>query len=96
VSSSLIELCSSCPAGTHRCQVYPSSSMTDAQWALLRPLLPLPGNTAGRGGRNEKHRRRMVLDAIFYVVRGGIAWAQLPSDFPPHARALGRPGATLG
>jgi transposase len=24
-----------------------------------------------------------VLDAIFYVVRGGIAWRQMPSDFPP-------------
>jgi transposase len=24
-----------------------------------------------------------VLDAIFYLVRGGIAWAALPHDFPP-------------
>src|SRR5206468_3361703 len=48
--------CLSCP--THRgaverpaCGFYPSSSMTDAQWALLEPLLPPPGNTGGRGGR---------------------------------------------
>ena len=26
----------------------------------------------------------MVLDAIFYLVRGGIAWRALPADFPPH------------
>jgi transposase len=58
--------------------------MTDRQWALLEPLLPPPGNTHGRGGRPEKHSRRLVLDAIFYLVRGGIAWAQLPAGFPPH------------
>jgi transposase len=58
--------------------------MTDAQWAILEPLLPPPGNTGGKGGRPEKHPRRLVLDAIFYLVRGGIAWAQLPHDFPPH------------
>ncbi|WP_226435606.1 IS5 family transposase [Rhodococcus yananensis] len=63
--------------------MYPSSSVTDAQWAILEPLLPPPGNVAGRGGRPEKHCRRMVLDAIFYVVRGGIAWRQLPVEFPP-------------
>jgi transposase len=82
-----IALCSSCPTSDnalgHRCTVYPSSSVTDAQWALLEPLLPPPGNTEGRGGRPEKYCRRMILDAIFYVVRGGIAWRQLPSEFPP-------------
>jgi len=78
--------CLSCPA--HRessgrvCRVYPSST-SDAQWALLEPLLPPPGNTAGKGGRREKHPRRPVLDAILYVVRGGIAWRALPADFPP-------------
>jgi transposase len=27
---------------------------------------------------------RLVQDAIFYLVRGGIAWRALPADFPPH------------
>jgi transposase len=81
--------CLSCPAHggspdkPPACPFYPSSSVTDAQWAVLEPLLPPPGNTAGNGGRPEKHSRRLVLDAIFYVVRGGIAWRQMPSDFPP-------------
>lgn len=66
------------------CPLYPTSSMTDAQWALIAPLLPPPGNTAGRGGRGEKWPRRLILDAIFYLVRGGIAWAALPRDFPPY------------
>lgn len=87
MSSSPIALCSSCPTpdqlGGHRCTVYPSSPVTDAQWALLEPLLPPFGNTEIRGGRPEKYCRRIVLDAIFYVVRDGIAWRQLPSEFPP-------------
>nr|WP_280784074.1 hypothetical protein [Rhodococcus opacus] len=33
----------------------------------------MPGNTAGRGGRPEKHCRRIVLDTILHLVRGGIA-----------------------
>jgi transposase len=35
------------------------------------------------GGRPETHPRRAIVDAIFYVVRTGCAWRQLPSDFPP-------------
>ncbi|HEU4542066.1 MAG TPA: transposase [Jiangellaceae bacterium] len=58
--------------------------MTDGQWALLAPLLPAAGSTGGRGGRPEKWDRRLVLDAIFYLARGGIAWRALPVDFPPH------------
>jgi transposase len=87
--------CLSCP--THAsagrkppgCGFYPSSSLTDAQWQLLEPLLPPPGNTGGRGGRPEKHHRRRVLDAIFYLVRGGIAWRALPAEFPPAMTVYG-------
>ena len=85
--SSPISPCPSCPphaAGGHGCAVY-SSSVTDAEWAILEPLLPAPGSTAGRGGRPEKHCRRVIVDAILYIVRGGIAWRQLPVEFPPAA-----------
>jgi len=93
VPSSPACTCLSCPVHDRvqntPCPVYPTSSITDAQWAVLAPLLPPPGNTAGRGGRPEKHPRRVVLDAIFYLVRGGIAWAALPRDFPPHQTVYG-------
>ena len=93
MSSSLVCPCLSCPSHDRGpsapCPTYPSSSITDAQWAILEPLLPPPGNTTGRGGRAEKHPRRLVLDAIFYLVRGGIAWAALPHEFPPHQTVYG-------
>ena len=94
MSLSLACVCVSCPVHDRastpvRCPGYRSSSITDAQWAVLEPLLPAPGNTRGRGGRREKHPRRLVLDAIFYLVRGGIAWAQLPREFPPHQTVYG-------
>lgn len=82
---SLICSCSSCPARgeSPKCPFYPSSSLTDTEWELLEPLLPPPGSAAGHGGRPEKWPRRLVCDAIFYLCRGGIAWVQLPHDFPP-------------
>ncbi|MET9031070.1 transposase [Nocardia sp. NPDC004168] len=51
--------------------------MSDLEWAILEPLLLRPGNTTGRGSRPEKWRHRLVLDTIFYLVPGGIAWARL-------------------
>ena len=57
---------------------YPSD-LTDAQWALLEPLLPPPS----KDGRRPKHRRRDLVDAILYVDRTGGAWRALPVDFPP-------------
>ncbi len=57
---------------------YPSD-LTDAQWALLEPLLPAPRI----GDRPEKHPRRSILGAILYVVRTGCSWRQVPHDFPP-------------
>jgi transposase len=60
---------------------YPSD-LTDEQWALVEPLLPR-ARVGPKGGRREKHPRRRIVDAIFYVVRTGCAWRQLPKDFAP-------------
>ena len=57
---------------------YPSD-LTDAEWAVLAPLVPAPM----AGGRPARHDRREVVDAILYVLRGGIAWRALPHDYPP-------------
>ena len=72
-----------------RARRYPSDT-TDAQWAVIDPLLPDPGCTLGRGGRWEKHCRRLVVDAIFYVTDNGIKWRALPADFPPWSTVFKR------
>src|SRR2546421_10259979 len=60
-----------------RSHKYPSD-VTDEQWALLEPLLPVYP-----GGRPRQTDVRDVLAAIFYVLRTGCQWRYLPKDFPP-------------
>ena len=55
------------------------TDMTDAEWAVIEPLLPPPS----RRRRSPKWTKRQLLDAIFYVLRGGIAWSLMPKDLPP-------------
>jgi putative transposase len=62
--------------------VYPSDA-SDAEWALIGPLLPVPACQTAAGGRPEQHRRRVVVDAIRYVIHNGCVWRALPADFPP-------------
>src|SRR3982074_3205149 len=53
--------------------------LTDAQWAILEPLLPpAPG-----GGRPRTTLMREVLNAILYRLRTGPPSNQLPHGFPP-------------
>ncbi|MGW4874368.1 IS5 family transposase [Streptomyces chartreusis] len=64
---------------------YPTD-MTDGEWAVIRPLLPVPGWMRGRGGRPEAYCHRAMLDAIRYLVDNGIKWRAMPVDFPPWDR----------
>jgi transposase len=57
---------------------YPSD-LTDAQWALIDPLL----SAVRGGGRPEAHPRREIVNAILYLLRTGCSWRQLPRDLPP-------------
>ena len=64
---------------------YPSD-MSDAEWARVLPLLPVPGWMRGRGGQPEAYCHRALLDAIRYLVDNGIKWRAMPVDFPPWDR----------
>jgi transposase len=64
---------------------YPSD-MSDAEWAVVRPLLPVPAWLEGRGGQPEGYCHRQMLDAVRYLVAGGISWRAMPADFPAWGR----------
>ncbi|MFD1275900.1 transposase [Streptomyces kaempferi] len=64
---------------------YPTD-MTDAEWAVVRPLLPVPGWLQGGGGQPEAYCHRAMLDAVRYLVDNGSKWRAMPSDFPPWDR----------
>ena len=57
---------------------YPSD-MTDAEWALVHPLI----RPAKRGGRKRSVDVREVLNGIFYVLSTGCQWKALPKGLPP-------------
>ena len=55
------------------------SNLTDDEWAVLEPFLPL----ASHVGRPRKWTLRQVLDGMLYVLRGGLPWRMMPPGFPP-------------
>jgi putative transposase len=57
---------------------YPSD-LTDAQWAVLEPLIP----DAKPGGHPRTTDMRELLNALFYLACEGCSWRALPHDFPP-------------
>ena len=57
---------------------YPSD-LSEAQWKLSAPLIPVPKSY----GRPREYRLREIVNAIFYVLRSGCSWRMLPHDFPP-------------
>jgi putative transposase len=55
------------------------SDLTDAQWELVRPLIP----PAKRGGRPRTVDLREVVNTLFYQARTGVQWEYLPHDLLP-------------
>lgn len=62
--------------------------MSGEQWEAIEAVLPPPASEVGRG-RPEAHQRRVILDAVFYLVAEGIRWRALPKDFPPWQTVYG-------
>ncbi len=59
--------------------------LTDAEWAVIGPLLP----TDVRGKERVDDRR--VLNGIFWRLRTGAPWADIPARYGPTIR----PAATV-
>jgi hypothetical protein len=76
--------CRCCPGGVGRStrgRWYPSD-MTDAEWAVIEPLLPAQGWMAGQGGCPSSSCRRDIVDGIRYLVHKGCVWRALPAELP--------------
>ena len=58
------------------------SDLSDAQWRLVRGLVPAVKSNRITGGRPAKYDRRELLNAMLYVARTGCQWRLLPHDLP--------------
>jgi putative transposase len=65
-----------------RRQAYPSD-LTDAQWALLEPLVR-ERDPVGPG-RPATVDLREVVNALWYIKQTGCPWRYLPHDLPPRS-----------
>jgi putative transposase len=63
---------------------YPSD-LTDAQWEKIRQLIPRSPPI----GADRTVSIREVVNAVFYISRGGCSWRMLPKDFPPWQTVYG-------
>lgn len=58
--------------------------LTDFEWSVIEPLLP-----KDRRGRKPGNNRR-VLNGIFWVLRAGAPWRDLPERYGPYTTAYNR------
>jgi transposase len=61
--------------------------LSDAEWEIVAPLLP------GAGGKKNGRPRlddRKVLNGIFFVLRTGTPWRDLPERYGPYTTVYNR------
>ena len=58
--------------------------LTDAEWSIIAPLLP----NKPRGVPRRDDRR--VLNGIFYILRTGSPWRDLPDRYGPYTTVYNR------
>ena len=51
--------------------------LTDAQWAVLEPLVPAPRRPA----RPARWTKRQLIEGIRWRIRAGAPWRDLPADY---------------
>jgi putative transposase len=55
-----------------------TSDVTNEEWEILVPLIPLELG----GGLHRTADMREVVNGIFYRVKNGCSWENLPRTFP--------------
>jgi transposase len=61
------------------------ADLTDAQWAVLAPLLP----KGTKLGRPPKWSKRQLIDGIRWRVRVGAPWRDVPARYGPWPSVYG-------
>ena len=61
------------------------ADLTDAQWAVLEPLLP----TGRKPGRPPKWTKRQLIDGIRWRVRAAAPWRDVPPAYGPRQTVYG-------
>ncbi len=59
---------------------YPSD-LTEAEWQLIKPLIP----PSKRGGGQRTVVMREVVNGVMYVLSTGCQWRYIPKDLPPRS-----------
>ena len=62
-----------------------ASDLTDDEWALIEPHLPLPAKV----GRPRTTDLRKLFEAILYMASTGCQWRAIPKEFPPYSTVQG-------
>ena len=57
-----------------------STDLTDTEWTIYEPLLPVKKLT-----RPLKWNKRQILNGLFYQLKNGCNWNDLPRDLPPYS-----------
>jgi transposase len=78
--------------------IYPTD-LTDEQWALIQPHIPVAKSGTRKGGRPPADVR-VVVNGLMYFTRSGCQWRMLPREFGPwptvhHYYRLWRQDGTL-
>jgi transposase len=66
-----------------QCKLQPSD-LTDAEWALVKPLIP----PTKRGGGKRTVKMREVVNGVMYVLSTGCQWRYIPKDLPPRSTVI--------
>ena len=62
-------------------RLYPSD-LTDEEWRVAKPLIPVKTGRGKGKGRPRILSMRAVLNALFYLERTGCQWDYLPRTYP--------------
>ena len=62
--------------------------LTDWEWSIIAPLLPGGAGKKGRG--RPRPNDRQVLNGIFFILRTGASWRDLPERYGPYTTVYNR------